>query len=162
VYLAGDGMQLAGAQAAELSGARAAEAVLHDIGRHDAQRAVKLLNRRLDRWLRFRDTMASRAFPFPHGLAQQCDDSLMICRCEGIAAGAMREAVRGLGQTEINRVKAFTRVGMGRCQGRVCQTAAAEITAAAGGVDISRVARLRGQAPIKPLPMAAFREEAAQ
>jgi hydrogen cyanide synthase HcnB len=162
VYLAGDGVQLAGAQAAELSGARAAEAVLHDIGRYDARRAVKLLNRRLDRWIRFRDAMASRAFPFPHGLAQQCDDSLMICRCEGIAAGAMRDAVRGLGQTEINRVKAFTRVGMGRCQGRVCQTAAAEITAAAGGVDISRVARLRGQAPIKPLPMAAFREEAAQ
>ncbi|MER8435951.1 FAD-dependent oxidoreductase [Mesorhizobium sp. M1312] len=162
IYLAGDGMQLAGAQAAELSGARAAEAVLHDIGQYDARRIVRSLNRRIDRWLRFRDAMASRAFPFPHQLAQQCDDSLMICRCEGIAAGAMREAVRGQGQAEINRVKAFTRVGMGRCQGRVCQTAAAEITASAAGLDISMVSRLRGQAPIKPLPMAVFREEAAQ
>jgi hydrogen cyanide synthase HcnB len=162
VYLAGDGMQLAGAQAAELSGARAAESMLQDIGGYDARRTIESINRRLDRWLRFRDAMASWAFPFPHGLAQQSDDSLMICRCESIAAGAMREAVRGLGQNEINRVKAFTRVGMGRCQGRVCQSAAAEITAAAAGLDISRVARLRGQAPIKPLPMAAFRKEAVQ
>ena len=161
IYLAGDGVQLAGAQAAEISGIRAAEAVLHDIGHHDASRSIRSLNRHLARWHRFRDTMAELVFPFPHRLAQECDDGLMICRCEGISAGAIRDAVRDLGQIEINRVKAFTRVGMGRCQGRVCQAAAAEITASASNRDISAVTRLRGQAPIKPLPMAAFRGGAA-
>jgi NADPH-dependent 2,4-dienoyl-CoA reductase/sulfur reductase-like enzyme len=162
IYLAGDGVQLAGAQAAELSGIRAAEALLHDAGHHDASGPIRSLNRRLARWHRFRDTMAELAFPFPHRLAQECDDGLMICRCEGISAGAIRDAVRNLGQTDINRVKAFTRVGMGRCQGRVCQAAAAEITASASNLDISSATRLRGQAPVKPLPMAAFRGEAAR
>jgi hydrogen cyanide synthase HcnB len=42
---------------------------------------------------------------------------------------------------------------MGSCQGRMCGLAAAEIVAAARGVDLAEVGRLRGQAPLKPLPI---------
>jgi hypothetical protein len=56
---------------------------------------------------------------------------------------------------ELNRLKALTRVGMGRCQGRTCGVAAAEILAAATRSTPDQVGRLRGQAPIKPLPFAA-------
>jgi hypothetical protein len=42
---------------------------------------------------------------------------------------------------------------MGRCQGRVCGPAAAEILAAALGRDIAAVGRLRRQPPVKPLPL---------
>jgi len=54
----------------------------------------------------------------------------------------------------MNRLKAFTRIGMGRCQGRVCGHAAAEILARARGGDIAAVGRLRGNPPIKPVPIA--------
>jgi hypothetical protein len=39
---------------------------------------------------------------------------------------------------------------MGRCQGRYCGHAAAEVIAAAAGVPLDKVGRLRGQAPVKP------------
>ena len=44
---------------------------------------------------------------------------------------------------------------MGRCQGRFCGPAAAEILAAARGVPLEAVGRLRGAAPVKPLTMSA-------
>jgi hypothetical protein len=43
---------------------------------------------------------------------------------------------------------------MGRCQGRYCGLAGAEIVAAARSVAIEQVGRLRGQAPVRPLPIA--------
>jgi hypothetical protein len=61
----------------------------------------------------------------------------------------------------MNRAKAITRIGMGRCQGRVCGAAAAEVLAAQLGTDTASIGRLRGQAPVKPLPMTAAMEEPA-
>lgn len=43
---------------------------------------------------------------------------------------------------------------MGRCQGRVCGAAAAELLACETGREIGAVGRLRAQAPIKPIPFA--------
>ena len=59
-----------------------------------------------------------------------------------------------MGAKEANRAKAFSRVGMGRCQGRFCAHAGAEVIAAEARVPLEAVGRLRGQAPVKPLPMA--------
>jgi hypothetical protein len=56
-----------------------------------------------------------------------------------------------MGAQEANRAKAFSRVGMGRCQGRYCANAGAEVIAHAAGVPLEQVGRLRGQAPVKPL-----------
>jgi len=76
---------------------------------------------------------------------------LTVCRCEEVRAGDIREVVRA-GHWEINRVKAHCRVGMGRCQGRMCGAAAAEIIALESARPLSEIGRLRAQAPIKPLP----------
>ena len=67
------------------------------------------------------------------------------------SAGEIRAAV-AQGHWEINRVKATCRVGMGRCQGRICGAAAAELIACASGRPLDQIGRLRAQAPIKPLP----------
>jgi hypothetical protein len=42
---------------------------------------------------------------------------------------------------------------MGRCQGRFCAPALQEIVAAATGRPVAEVGRLRGQAPVKPVPL---------
>ncbi|MFQ5984606.1 MAG: FAD-dependent oxidoreductase [Alphaproteobacteria bacterium] len=154
VYLAGDGAGIAGADAAELMGERAAYAVLRDLGRAVPARRLALLGRRLERLMRFRRAL-DEAFPFSVDLARAVPDDELLCRCEAIRAGELRAAARELDSGEINRAKAFTRVGMGRCQGRVCGPAAAEVLAAARGVSVEKVGRLRGQAPVKPLPFAA-------
>jgi NAD(P)H-nitrite reductase large subunit len=152
VYLAGDGAGIGGADVAELQGERAALAVLQDLGaRIDAAR-VAVLDRKLARQARFRRAL-ERAYPYPAHLLDDVADEEIICRCEGIAAGALRAAATGRGAREMNRLKAFTRIGMGRCQGRVCGHAAAEILARTLGEDIAAVGRLRGNPPVKPIPV---------
>ncbi|AZF42313.1 Opine oxidase subunit A [Pseudomonas sp. R1-43-08] len=150
VYLAGDGAGIMGADAAQLAGERAALAVLEDIGKGVDQRRITRLEQQLARIQRFRQGLET-AFPFPEQWAAQAPDTLTLCRCEEVSVGEVR-AVVDEGHWEINRVKAHCRVGMGRCQGRMCGLAAAEIVAERSGRSIEQVGRLRAQAPIKPLP----------
>ncbi|MFC7476327.1 FAD-dependent oxidoreductase [Dankookia sp. GCM10030260] len=156
LYLAGDGAGIGGAEVAELAGARAALALLEDAG-HPADAAQVLhLDRALRRQARFRAAL-ERAFPFPAGLAAEMADATILCRCEAITAGELRAAAASpTGPApEANRAKAITRIGMGRCQGRVCGPAGAEVLAAALGCTTAAVGRLRGQPPVKPIPIPA-------
>ncbi len=128
VYLAGDGSGIGGADVAELQGERTALTVLADLGRpRDVGREA-----RLDRLLRgqagFRAALEA-AYPYPHHLVDKIADDEIVCRCEGITAGTLRRAATERDAHEMNRLKALTRAGMGRCQGRVCGHAAAEILA---------------------------------
>jgi NADPH-dependent 2,4-dienoyl-CoA reductase/sulfur reductase-like enzyme len=151
VYLAGDGVRVRGADAAERAGRLAALAALSDAGiqREGAAR----LRAELARFTRFAAGLRS-AFPWPARFAAALPDDTIVCRCEAITAGELRRVVREMGATEANRAKAFSRVGMGRCQGRFCAHAGAEVIAAEAHVPLEAVGRLRGQAPVKPLPMA--------
>ena len=159
VYLAGDGAGIMGADAAEWAGERAALALLADTGhRIDVARAA-LLESQLGRTAIFREGL-ERAFPFPVRWAAGAPDELVICRCEEITAGELRRCVADTGAREMNRLKALTRVGMGRCQGRTCGVAAAEILAEACAASPDAVGRLRGQAPVKPLPFSAMAAQA--
>jgi NADPH-dependent 2,4-dienoyl-CoA reductase/sulfur reductase-like enzyme len=160
VYLAGDGARLLGADGAEAAGRLAALALLADTGHAGFDAEMARLRRRLQQMDRFRRGLAA-AFPWPAAAAQTLPDETVVCRCETITAGTLRSAARELGACELNRSKALTRVGMGRCQGRYCGHAAAEIVAAAAGVPLEQVGRLRGQAPVKPLPIEATAEAAA-
>lgn len=150
VYLAGDGAGVMGADAAEMAGELAALSLLEDAGqRIDPKRRLRLQGR-LGGIQRFRQGLET-AFPFPVDWAAAVPDETLICRCEEVTAGQIRATV-DQGHWEMNRVKAMCRVGMGRCQGRMCGMAAAELIATRSGRDIDKVGRLRGQAPVKPLP----------
>jgi NAD(P)H-nitrite reductase large subunit len=154
VYVAGDGATVGGAQAAALTGELAACAVLEDfktavtgIDRAHSRRQVARL-RRFQRGL-------ARAFAWPTDLIHNLADSVVVCRCEGISAGELRASIRAdFGPREVNRLKAITRCGMGRCQGRFCGLAAAELTARTLRTPLEAVGRLRTQPPIKPIPLA--------
>lgn len=150
VYLAGDGAAIMGADAAQMAGERAALALLEDVGIAIDRHRPAVLEQQLARIQRFRLGLET-AFPFPEKWAAQAPDNLTVCRCEEVSAGDIRAVVDD-GHWEINRVKAHCRVGMGRCQGRLCGLAAAEIVAERSGRSVEDVGRLRGQAPIKPLP----------
>jgi NADPH-dependent 2,4-dienoyl-CoA reductase/sulfur reductase-like enzyme len=152
IYLAGDGAGIGGADRAELQGRRAALAVLEDLGRAVNAAETARLDRRLARQARFR-TALERAYPYPAHLLEDVADEEMLCRCEGISVAELRDAALTKEVGEMNRLKALTRIGMGRCQGRVCGHAAAELLARACGADIESVGRLRGQPPVKPIPI---------
>ena len=150
IYLAGDGVRILGADGAENAGRLAAMSVLQDLGLAVAQERQTQLHKQQTRMETFRRGLM-RAFPWPYQQAAALPDTAVVCRCEGITAGDLRRTVCEMGAAESNRAKAFSRVGMGRCQGRYCGQAGAEVIAAAAGVAIETVGRLRTQAPVKPL-----------
>lgn len=159
VYLAGDSARILGADGAEIAGRLAALALLQDGGLPappglDAAR----LRRQRQAMDRFRRGLTV-AFPWPADLVRALPDDTLVCRCEAITAGTLRAGGTDLDAPEVNRAKALTRVGMGRCQGRFCGIAGAEILAAARGVTLPDAGRLRGQAPVRPLPVAAVLDE---
>ncbi len=156
VYLAGDGAAIRGADAAELAGARAALALLQDRGLAlPAGRTAGAIEQALQPHQRFREGLETLC-PLPTGWAAQAGNALVVCRCEEVTAGELRACVRDTGTRDINRLKALTRIGMGRCQGRMCGTAAAQLLAHAAGCGLAEVGRLRGQPPVKPVPLAAL------
>ncbi|SMG26614.1 FAD/NAD(P)-dependent oxidoreductase [Paraburkholderia susongensis] len=156
VYLAGDGAGIAGADAAELAGRRVALAVLDDLGialPHDARLPdAATIENRLERIARFR-TGIEHAFAPPVQCAGGWPDDLIVCRCEEVNAGTLRSCIRSGLATEVNRLKALTRIGMGRCQGRMCGESALALLSAETGKPLHEVGRLRSQAPIKPIPI---------
>ncbi|HEB3530033.1 MULTISPECIES: NAD(P)/FAD-dependent oxidoreductase [Burkholderia cepacia complex] len=158
LYVAGDGAGIAGADAAEASGRRAALALLDDAGIASRSPSGKPNTAALDRTLArigaFRAGLEA-AFAPPAEQAARCPDDTIVCRCEEIDAGTLRRCVRDGAATELNRLKALTRVGMGRCQGRMCGDAAALVLAAETGRPLADVGRLRAQPPVKPFPISA-------
>lgn len=158
LYVAGDGAGIAGADAAEASGRRAALALLDDAGIASPSLSGKpdaaTLERTLARIGAFRAGLET-AFAPPVELVARCPDDTIVCRCEEIDAGTLRRCVRDGAATELNRLKALTRVGMGRCQGRMCGDAAALVLAAATARPLADVGRLRAQPPVKPFPISA-------
>jgi len=157
VYVAGDGSGIAGADAAELAGERAALALLEDRGLAADGARVQTLERALRRISRFRAGLEA-AFPFPVDVAAKIPDETVLCRCEGVTAGELRQSARDIDGGDINRAKAFSRCGMGRCQARTCGPSAAIVMAAALNVPLERAGRLRGQPPVKPIPLAVSHE----
>ena len=156
LYLAGDGAGIAGADAAELAGRRAALALLDDLGiahpRGPGMSDAASLGRSLQRIAVFRAGIET-AFAPPANCAAQWPDDMTVCRCEEIDAGTLRHCIRGGEASEINRLKALTRVGMGRCQGRMCGEAALQLLAEETGRPLEAVGRLRSQPPVKPIPL---------
>ncbi|URI06568.1 NAD(P)/FAD-dependent oxidoreductase [Aquincola tertiaricarbonis] len=161
VYLAGDGAGILGADAAEWAGERAALAMLADRGIAVDAGRVRWLQARLARSTRFRQGL-ERAFPLPPDWAAQVPDETVICRCEHLTAGELRRVAQDTGAAELSRLKALSRLGMGRCQGRMCGAAAAELLAQATHQPVERVGRLRAQAPVKPIPLLALPVAAAE
>lgn len=159
VYVAGDGSRVLGAAAAEVAGRLAAMAVLEDLRLHVAGSDRAALRKARARLIRFASGL-SKAFPWPAQHVSGLTDDTVICRCESVTVGELRQIVQGTEAREVNRAKAFSRVGMGRCQGRYCGHAAAEVIADAARLPLEQIGRLRAQAPVKPMPVAVLREDA--
>ncbi|MBP2315577.1 NAD(P)/FAD-dependent oxidoreductase [Azospirillum soli] len=154
VSIAGDGAGIAGALAAEHRGRLAALDALHRLGRIDrAERDRDAAPHReaLDRAQRgrvFLDTLykPARDFRVPQ-------DDTIVCRCEEVTAGQVREAVK-LGCSGPNQTKSFLRCGMGPCQGRLCGPTVTEVIADARGVSPAEVGYYRLRPPVKPITLA--------
>ena len=160
IYLAGDGAGILGADAAEARGRLAAHALMTDLGIAHERYRPKPDKTAVARAERLQAAMRA-AFDPPADLVTAIPDETILCRCERILAGELRALAGLLGAREVNRAKSFSRIGMGRCQGRLCGHAAAEILAGKLGISPDSVGRLRGQPPIKPVIVSTVAERKA-
>lgn len=75
--------------------------------------------------------------------------SRIICRCETITEGEIRDAIRApAGAIDVDGVKRRTRAGMGRCQGGFCGSKVMEILAEELDKPISEITKFGGESDI--------------
>ena len=160
VYLAGDGAGMLGADAAEARGRLAAHALMTDLDISHVTYRPQLDLEAVARVVQLQAALRI-AFELPGDFFAAVSDETILCRCEQVLAGEVRGIAGLMGARELNRAKSYSRVGMGRCQGRLCGHAAAEILADKLGVSLDSVGRLRGQPPIKPVSIATVAERKA-
>ena len=158
IYVVGDAGRINGAEASALQGRLA--------GMHIALQLKKINEGKLEalsapvvksyrRHVSIRPFLDSYYMPSPDYLAP--DDDTLVCRCEEITAGEIREAVR-LGCTGPNQVKSFTRCGMGPCQGGQCSSTVSWIISEQLGKPMAEVGVLRVRPPLSPITLGQLSE----
>lgn len=152
LYAVGDCAGLGGAPAAMAEGRIAGRAAAAALGFGDGY-DLFADQRKLSRYRRFQRYLWALHDVAPR-LPKVPDDTL-ICRCEEIDAGQIRQ---GLGEQpgHAGTLKRATRVGMGRCQGRYCGPVAARLVAAATGAPVDDRSYFAPRVPIKPVAISSI------
>jgi NADPH-dependent 2,4-dienoyl-CoA reductase/sulfur reductase-like enzyme len=153
IFVVGDGAKIMGAQASAAHGYLSALQVSHELGVLDESRRNRLsspIRRKYRRHTAVRPFLdsfytVSREYLIP-------DDETMVCRCEEVTAGEIKKLV-GLGCMGPNQAKAFSRCGMGPCQGRMCGSIVEQIISATGGRSMEQTGRYRSRPPVKPITL---------
>lgn len=152
-FIAGDGSAIGGAIAAELAGQLSALQIAHQqgvISKQQRDEDSQPLQKQLALELKVRPFLDTLYAPDYGDVLN--DNEVMVCRCEEVTSGMLRDHVRK-GCLGLNQTKAFSRCGMGPCQGRMCGLTAAKVLADERGVDISEIDYMRIRAPIKPVTL---------
>ena len=101
------------------------------------------------------------AHPVPAGWQQLMSDDTIVCRCEEVRAGALRESRESMAGDDLRTQKGQNRAGMGWCQGRVCGFA---VSCMSGGPDPlssaveTSLAQSAKRPVAQPLPLGALAE----
>ena len=155
IYAVGDGSGVAGSKAAIAEGGIAGIDAAHTLGHlsaFDAHRRKEPFENQLNKYRRFRKVMDKISEPRP-GLFELAKEDTIICRCEEITLGEVDEAIARGGRA-INEIKRMTRVGMGRCQGRMCSPLLVErISRTVGFEETPGPGYLNPRPPLKPIKL---------
>lgn len=151
LYVAGDGAGIGGAEAARLRGEIAALGIARRLGKlseaEAGQRAAPF-RRALERALaprRFLDALYR-----PRLEVFTPSEETIVCRCEEVTAG---QVLRAAGKGGPNQLKAFTRAGMGPCQGRQCGYTVAHLLARSLNSSAAEVGFFHVRPPLKPVTL---------
>jgi glycine/D-amino acid oxidase-like deaminating enzyme len=151
VFVVGEAGGFGGAHIAMEQGRLAAAEALRRIGRPASRATEARTLRRLTRGSRFQGALWS-AFAAPGAGLSRADDDTIVCRCEALRLGTLRRTVEAQNVRDLATLKRLTRAGMGRCQGRYCALALAELV----GLPTQESDLLAPQMPLRPVPLAAL------
>lgn len=153
VFVGGDSSRIVGARAAELQGQLCGLKAAHLAGKvsdDEAAEKSQKLTKFIQRHTSIRPLLDTLYSPASEHLLPA--DDTIVCRCEEVKSGAIREAVR-LGCTGPNQVKSFTRCGMGPCQGSQCGSTVAALIADERNTAMDEVGYYRVRPPFKPITL---------
>ena len=88
----------------------------------------------------------------------EADDDLIICRCEEITKGEIRQAVHA-GMYTVTEVRRFLRCGMGLCQGQTCAKHVKNIIASELQISPAELEPAHSRVPMRPIEMYVFANE---
>jgi NADPH-dependent 2,4-dienoyl-CoA reductase/sulfur reductase-like enzyme len=148
VFAAGDGAGIGGFEFAVLEGGIAGLAAAWRLGLPitSAQREREArMRERLARMSRFREGLEALYRP-PFDFLRLITPQTLICRCEEVTAAMLTPAAGSA-----FALKGATRIGMGRCQGRFCQSTLAALIAARDGCPLDAVSLPRPRPPARPV-----------
>jgi NADPH-dependent 2,4-dienoyl-CoA reductase/sulfur reductase-like enzyme len=162
VFAAGDGMGVEGSYVAIAKGRIAALKIaedLHFISEHQVIVLADSSFRQLNFKRRFQKALLPM-FRVGAGIYELSDNQTTICRCENIKRAEIDVAVAAT--SDISVVKAYTRAGMGLCQGRNCQRQISALIAQAHEMEIADVPFGTPRFPAKPLSLGAIADDQVQ
>jgi thioredoxin reductase len=107
--------------------------------------------RKLDRLLQVRNAI-NAIYPVPDSLYALAAADTIVCRCEEVTHADIVTAIDRAGP-DTNAVKAISRAGMGRCQGRNCEKHVGSMVAAARGLPLGDVDLFIRRPPARPVPL---------
>lgn len=152
VFVVGDGADLGGSRVALARGTLAGVAAARNLGLL-ASEPFKAQGQ-LRQAECFQQALWSLYEAPPVTLASISDDTL-LCRCEEISFGSVREQIRA-GRDTLAALKRNTRLGMGRCQGRYCAVTAARLVSEMTGRPPEVEQYFAPRPPAKPVPAGAL------
>lgn len=152
VFIIGDGASIRGADAAPASAEVAVATILSDLDRANAKsrKALAAALRSLEKEGKFRPFLDA-LYP-PRLAVTRIADETIICRCEEVPASALREAVQD-GAIGPAQAKAYTRCGMGPCQGRTCALQVSQLLARETSASIDAVGSYNVRFPLRPITL---------
>lgn len=151
IFIAGDAGGVVGAEASRHEGDTAALAILAELGRItpiERDSRLRSAQKARDAHLSARPFLDRLYRPRPDLVAPP--DPVTVCRCEAVCAGSLRQAVER-GALGPSQAKAFLRVGMGPCQGRLCGPSVTGLIARETGRSEAETGYYRVRDPIKPV-----------
>ena len=160
VFVAGDCAGVAGATVAmeegRLAGIKASQKLGH-ITEEEAERRCLPILKKLRGLIKLESTL-SGIFAIRRGIFARITDDTIICRCEEVTAGEIRQIISD-GAISMSEVKRLTRVGMGNCQGRMCESTIGEMISMETKRSMKDVGWFNPRPPIKPFPLGILAEE---
>jgi thioredoxin reductase len=148
VFAVGDGAGIGGAEVALAEGRLAGLLAAARLRPGRASADERAARRRLARLHRVRDAVAALWAP-PASFLELLTLDTIVCRCEEVRARDLGAVL----EDGVEPVKAFTRVGMGRCQGRNCLATVTALVARARGVLPADLTPPRARPPARPIPL---------
>lgn len=83
------------------------------------------------------------------------NDDMLVCRCEEVSVGDIKEAIRQ-GARDVTGVKRRTRAGMGLCQGRTCEKLVQAILRQELGISAEEISTSTPRPPVRPITFGAL------